>query len=68
MNVYEVPFVSPPIVMGDSKPVAVNPSGVLTTMYSKMLFPPFVVGGRKLTVASAFPGTAVTDLGAPGVV
>ena len=38
------------------------------TWYSKMLFPPFVVGSKKETVASPFPETAVTDLGAPGVV
>jgi hypothetical protein len=68
VNVYEVPFVSPLTVIGDSKPVAVRPSGVLTTRYSKMLFPPFVVGGRKLTVASVLPGTAVADRGAPGIV
>jgi hypothetical protein len=67
-NVYEVPLVSPLTVMGGSNPVAKRPSGVLITMYSKMAFPPLEGGGWKVTVASPFPGTAVTAVGALGVV
>ena len=38
------------------------------TWYSNMVFPPLEGGGRKLTDASPFPATAVTPVGALGVV
>jgi len=68
VNVYVVPFVSPVIVIGDEPPVAVNPPTFEDTVYVVIAVPPLLLGAVNETVASAFPLTAETDVGASGVV
>src|SRR5215475_3449661 len=54
--------------MGDEIPDAVAPPGLAVTVYELMALPPAEAGGVKLTVAAPVPATAVTFLGAPGLV
>ena len=62
-----MPFVSPVTVIGLPVPVAVLAGVPLdVTVYNVIVAPPFDAGGVKLTVACAFPLTAVTAVGAPG--
>jgi hypothetical protein len=64
--VYAVPFVKPVTVMGLLLPVAVIFSGLDTTVYNVIALPPLLTGGVKVIVAVAFPGTALTPVGAFG--
>jgi hypothetical protein len=54
--------------MGLDDPVPVILPGLDVTMYEVIGLPPFELGAVKLTVACAFPATAVTPVGAPGTV
>jgi hypothetical protein len=67
VNVYVVPFVSPKTVIGDEPPVAVCPP-LEVTVYEVIADPPFETGAENETVASPSPRTAVTLVGASGVV
>jgi len=69
VNVYGVPLVNPvtaavvaPVV------VAVSPPGAEVTVYPVIADPPLLAGAVHDTTAWAFPGTADTPVGAPGVV
>ncbi len=68
VNVYVVPFESPVIVIGDEPPVAVNPPMFDDTVYVVIADPPLLAGALNEIVASPFPRTAVTLVGASGVV
>ena len=48
--------------------VAVIPPGVDVIVYLVIADPPLLAGAVKLTVVCALPATAVTFVGAPGVV
>src|SRR5579871_2763282 len=61
-----MPLVSPDTVMGLPGPVAVAPPGDAVTVKEVIAAPPSAAGGKKLTLACAFPGVAVTDRGGPG--
>ena len=63
-NVYPVPFVRPVTVSGLAEPVAVKLPGVEVAV--KLVATPPVLVGVKLTVACAFPATAVPIVGALG--
>jgi hypothetical protein len=69
VKVYAVPFVSPVTVALVAVPLTLAdcPPGDAVTVYPVMGTPPFVEGAVQLTVACAFPATAVTPVGAPGV-
>lgn len=67
VNVYEVPLVSPVTVIGELDPDAVAPPGDAVTTYVTDVLLPTYAGGVKETVACAFPATAVTPVGTPGV-
>jgi hypothetical protein len=54
--------------MGDEIPEAVAPPGLAVTVYELMALPPLEAGAAKLTVAEPVPATALTVLGAPGLV
>lgn len=56
------------IVIGEEPPVAVNPPVFDDTVYVVIEDPPFETGAENETVASPFPLTAVTLVGAPGAV
>jgi hypothetical protein len=68
VNVYGVPLARPVTVIGLAVPVAVWPPEDEVTVYEVIGLPPLEAGGVKLTVACAFPATAVTLVGAPGTV
>jgi len=63
-----MPFERPVTVKGLAAPVAVMPSGDDVTVYEIIALPPLDAGGIKLTVACAFPATALAPAGAPGTV
>ena len=67
-NVYEVPFVKPPTVIGEVDALAVRPPGLLVTVYPVIGEPPAFAGTAKLTDAWASPAVAVTPVGADGAV
>ena len=56
------------IVIGDEPPVAVKPPTFELTRYEVMAAPPLLDGAVNETVASPFPATADTPVGASGVV
>jgi len=71
VNVYWMPFVSPfttTLVAFAPLTVAVKPPGVDVAVYERILLPPLFPGSVQLTVACAFPATALTFVGAPGSV
>ena len=68
VNVYVVPFERPVIVIGDEPPVALKPPVFDVTVYVVIADPPFETGAVNEIVASPFPRTAVTPVGAPGTV
>ena len=68
VNVYDVPFVSPPIVIGLAEPLAVLPPGDDVTVYDVIGEPPFEAGAAKDTVAAPLLAVAETAVGAPGTV
>jgi len=71
VNVYAVPFVSPPTTMLVALApftVAVLPSGLDAAVYDRIALPPLDPGSVQLTVACPFPATALTPVGAPGTV
>jgi hypothetical protein len=51
VNVYDVPFVKPVIVIGDDDPVAVIPPGEDVTRYPVIGEPPSLAGAVKVTTA-----------------
>lgn len=63
-----MPFVSPVTVIGLPVPVAVLAGVPLDVTVYNVIALPFAGGAVKLTVACAFPRTAVTAVGAPGTV
>jgi len=68
VNEYEVPFERPVTVQLVVDVVQVNEPGVDVTVYPVVGLPPVEEGAIHDTAASAFPDTADTDLGTPGVV
>jgi hypothetical protein len=68
VNVYEVPLERPVIVIGELAPVAVNPPMLEVTVYLIIDEPPSDEGALNEIVASPFPRTAVTPVGASGTV
>jgi hypothetical protein len=68
VKVYEVPLVKPVIVIGESLPLAVIPPVLEVTVYPVIADPPVDAGAVNVTVASPFPRTAETLVGAPGTV
>jgi hypothetical protein len=68
VKVYAVPLVRPIIVIGEVPPVAVKPPVFEETVYEVIGEPPLFTGGVNEMVACPFPATAVTPVGAPGVV
>jgi hypothetical protein len=68
VNVYEVPFERPVTVQLVVEVVQVNEPGVDVTVYPVVGLPPVEAGATHDTAACAFPDTADTDLGTPGVV
>jgi len=68
VNVYEVPFVRPGTVQLVVDVVQMNEPGVDVTVYPVVALPPLEAGATHDTAARAFPDTADTDLGTPGVV
>jgi len=68
VNVYEVPFVSPLTVQLVVTVVQMKDPGVEVTVYPVIALPPVDAGAIQDTTACAFPDTADTDLGTPGVV
>ena len=68
VNVYEVPLVSPVIVIGEVVLVADNPPVDEYTVYEVIALPPFDAGAVNETEAVALPAVAVPIVGAPGTV
>ena len=69
VKVYAVPGKSPVIVIELPLPVAVIPPGLAVTVYPVIAEPPLSDGGVKLIIALALlPATAVTLIGAAGIV
>jgi hypothetical protein len=69
VNVYAVPLARPVIVAVLTPFVlAVTPPGDAVTVYPVMAEPPLLTGAVHDTTAWAFPGVAVTAIGAPGTV
>jgi len=66
VNVYDVPFASPPIVIGLAEPLAVRPPGDDVTVYDVIGEPPFEAGAAKDTVAAPLLAIAETAVGALG--
>jgi hypothetical protein len=61
-------LVRPVIVIGDEPPLAVNPPTFDATVYVEIVEPPLLDGAVNETVACPLPVTAVTPVGAPGIV
>ena len=70
VNVYAVPLTRPVIVAILTTPfvLAVTPPGDAVTVYPVIGEPPLLTGAVHDTAAWAFPGVAVTAVGAPGTV
>jgi len=68
VNVYEVPFVRPGTVQLVVDVVQVNEPGMDVAVYPVVGLPPVEAGATHDTAACAFPDTADTALGMPGVV
>jgi len=70
VKVYVVPFVRPvtvvEVALGSA--VAVSPPGSEVAVYPVIGLPPSSDGAVQYTVASPFPATAVTFVGASGIV
>src|SRR4051812_28940199 len=66
VNVYAVPLVRPPTVMGEAAPLALIAPGEDVTVYEVIGEPPFEAGGVNATLACAPPATAVPIAGASG--
>ena len=64
VNVYDVPFVSPAIVIGELVPLAVRLPGLEVTTYPVIEAPPLDCDASKETIAWAFPATADGEPGA----
>ena len=54
--------------MGDAGPLAVKVPGLALTVYAVTGLPPLSAGAAKLTLTCPLPGTAATEVGAPGMV
>jgi hypothetical protein len=68
-NVYEAPFVRPVTVQLRAPAVVqVNPPGDEVTVYRVMGWPPLLAGASHETEAELLKPTALTPVGAPGVV
>jgi hypothetical protein len=67
VNVYDVPFVRPVTVQGDVAHVPVCPPEDVA-VYERIVAPPLLPGGVKLTVACALPAVALPIVGASGTV
>ena len=69
VKVYAVPLANP-VTVHDVAVVVVHESapGDEVTVYPVIGDPPFDTGAFQVTVASAFPGVALTLVGAPGIV
>jgi hypothetical protein len=65
VKVYAVPFVKPVTVSGEEAPLALKLPGELVTWYEVMV-EPLLAGAVNVTVACAFPPTAVGAVGADG--
>jgi hypothetical protein len=65
VNVYDVPLVRPVTVQGDVAHVPVCPPEDVA-VYERIVAPPLLPGGVKLTVAWPLPAVAVPIVGAPG--
>ena len=70
MNVYAVPFANPDTVQlnGPVDHEHCCPPGLAVTVYPVTAAPPESEGATHDTTACPFPGTADTDVGAPGTV
>jgi hypothetical protein len=68
VNVYAVPLTRPVTVIGEPLLEAVNPPVFEVAVYVVIADPPLLAGAVNETVAEPLPATAVTLVGAPGVV
>jgi hypothetical protein len=61
-------LVNPLTVIGEPEPVFIDPPGLAVTVYKVIGNPPLPADAEKLTTALPTPGTADTEVGAPGTI